>query len=188
MQQFLLEMFAAAVESVSAAATVPRYLPPAASGRTIVIGAGKAAASMAQAVESHWSGSLSGRVVTRYGHAVPCESIAVVEAAHPVPDTAGQEAAEQILQTVSKLNQDDLVICLISGGGSSLLALPAPGGGSSQAASRWAPPLCSTRKSSSSGLASLWLPLGSCSTHDGPSHEGNGSASRDSRVFATVCP
>ena len=127
MQQFLLEMFAAAVESVSAAATVPRYLPPAASGRTIVIGAGKAAASMAQAVESHWSGSLSGRVVTRYGHGVPCESIAVVEAAHPVPDTAGQEAAEQILQTVSKLNQDDLVICLISGGGSSLLALPAPG-------------------------------------------------------------
>lgn len=127
MQQFLLEMFDAAVESVSAAATVPRYLPPAASGRTIVIGAGKAAASMAQAVESHWSGSLSGRVVTRYGHAVPCESITVVEAAHPVPDTAGQEAAEQILQTVSKLNQDDLVICLISGGGSSLLALPAPG-------------------------------------------------------------
>ncbi|MCH7834394.1 MAG: glycerate kinase, partial [Proteobacteria bacterium] len=127
MQQFLLEMFDAAVESVSAAATVPRYLPPAASGRTIVIGAGKAAASMAQAVESHWSGSLSGRVVTRYGHGVPCESITVVEAAHPVPDTAGQEAAEQILQTVSKLNQDDLVICLISGGGSSLLALPAPG-------------------------------------------------------------
>ncbi len=127
MQQFLLEMFDAAVESVSAAATVPRHLPPAASGRTIVIGAGKAAASMALAVESHWSGSLSGRVVTRYGHGVPCESITVVEAAHPVPDTAGQEAAEQILQTVSKLNQDDLVICLISGGGSSLLALPAPG-------------------------------------------------------------
>ena len=116
-----------AVRSVSAEATVPQHLPPAASGKTIVIGAGKAAASMAQAVESHWSGSLSGRVVTRYGHGAPCDSITVVEASHPVPDTAGQQAAEQILQTVSELNKDDLVICLISGGGSSLLALPAPG-------------------------------------------------------------
>ena len=126
-QQFLLEMFNVAVQSVSAEATVPQHLPPAVSGKTIVIGAGKAAASMAQAVESHWSGSLSGRVVTRYSHGVPCESITVVEASHPVPDTAGQQAAEQILQTVSELNKDDLVICLISGGGSSLLALPAPG-------------------------------------------------------------
>ncbi len=126
-QQFLLEMFNVAVQSVSAEATVPQHLPPAVSGKTIVIGAGKAAASMAQAVESHWSGSLSGRVVTRYGHGVPCESITVVEASHPVPDTAGQQAAEQILQTISELNKDDLVICLISGGGSSLLALPAPG-------------------------------------------------------------
>ncbi len=126
-QQFLLEMFNVAVQSVSAEATVPQHLPPVGSGKTIVIGAGKAAASMAQAVESHWSGSLSGRVVTRYGHGASCESITVVEASHPVPDTAGQQAAEQILQTVSELNKDDLVICLISGGGSSLLALPAPG-------------------------------------------------------------
>ena len=126
-QQFLLEMFNTAVQSVSAEATVPQHLPPAASGKTIVIGAGKAAASMAQAVEAHWSGSVGGRVVTRYGHGAPCKSITVVEASHPVPDAAGQEAAEQILQIVSELHQDDLVICLISGGGSSLLALPASG-------------------------------------------------------------
>ena len=83
--------------------------------------------SMARAVESRWSGPLSGQVVTRYGHGVPCEAITVIEASHPVPDAAGQKAAQQILQTVTGLADDDLVICLISGGGSSLLALPAPG-------------------------------------------------------------
>ncbi len=93
----------------------------------MVIGAGKAAAAMAAAVEAHWGGPLSGMVVTRYGHGQETAKIRVVEAAHPVPDAAGQQAAEEILKLVQNLTADDLVLCLISGGGSSLLALPAPG-------------------------------------------------------------
>ena len=92
----------------------------------IVIGAGKASAAMAQAAERH-ADALSGLVVTRYGHSVPCESIEIVEAAHPVPDAAGMDAARRMLDMVANLNADDLVLCLISGGGSSLLPLPAPG-------------------------------------------------------------
>jgi hydroxypyruvate reductase len=92
-----------------------------------VVGAGKAAASMARAVETHWDGPISGLVVTRYGHGVPCHQIEVVEASHPVPDAAGQEAASRILASVQGLTADDLVLCLISGGGSALLALPASG-------------------------------------------------------------
>jgi glycerate 2-kinase len=82
---------------------------------------------MAQAVEAHWPADLSGLVVTRYGHAVPTRSIEVVEAAHPVPDEAGERAARRILDTVSGLTPDDLVLCLISGGGSSLMPLPIGG-------------------------------------------------------------
>ncbi len=82
---------------------------------------------MARALEDHWSGALAGLVVTRYGYAVPCERIEIVEAAHPVPDAAGLAAAQRMLGLVSGLTADDLVIVLISGGGSSLLALPAPG-------------------------------------------------------------
>ena len=93
----------------------------------IVVGAGKAAASMAAAVEAHWPGPLEGLVVTRYGHGAPCRRIEVIEAAHPVPDAAGQTAARRMLDTVSGLTPDDLVLCLISGGGSSLLAQPAEG-------------------------------------------------------------
>jgi hydroxypyruvate reductase len=98
-------------------------------GRTVVIGAGKAAAAMAAAVEAHWPGDapLSGMVVTRYGHGAPTSRIRVVEAAHPVPDAAGEQAATQMLELVRGLGPDDLVLCLISGGGSALLALPAPG-------------------------------------------------------------
>ncbi len=96
-------------------------------GRLIVIGAGKASAAMARAVEDHWAGPLSGLVVTRYGYAVPCERIEIVEAAHPVPDSAGLAAAERMLRLVQGLSADDLVLCLISGGGSSLLPLPVPG-------------------------------------------------------------
>ena len=98
--------------------------------RTIVVGAGKAAAAMARAVEAHWPADrpLSGLVVTRYGHGVgPLARIEVVEASHPVPDAAGQAAAARILNLVRGLGPDDLVLCLISGGGSSLLSLPAPG-------------------------------------------------------------
>ncbi|MBM3519065.1 MAG: glycerate kinase, partial [Alphaproteobacteria bacterium] len=99
--------------------------PP--SGRTVVVGAGKAAAAMAAVVEARYPAALSGLVVTRYGHRVPTERIEVIEAAHPVPDMAGQEAAERMLGLVQGLTPDDLVLCLLSGGGSALLALPAPG-------------------------------------------------------------
>ena len=120
-------MFQAAVASAQPALCVPPHLPPPPKGRTVVIGAGKAAASMARAVEGHWRESLSGLVVTRYGHHVPCERIEVVEASHPVPDAAGEQAARRILEIAGTLGPDDLMLCLISGGGSALLALPAPG-------------------------------------------------------------
>jgi glycerate 2-kinase len=106
---------------------VPPHLPAPPRGRTVVVGAGKAAAAMAQAVEAHWRGPLSGLVVTRYGHGAPCKRIEVVEAAHPVPDAAGRRAASRILETVHGLTPDDLVLCLVSGGGSALLAAPAAG-------------------------------------------------------------
>lgn len=127
-RQFLLDLFSAAVGAASAERCLPAHLPsPPPGGRTIVIGAGKAAAGMARVVEEHWDGELSGLVVTRYGHGAPCRRIEIVEAAHPVPDGAGQEAAQRILDMVSGLTENDLVLCLISGGGSALLALPAPG-------------------------------------------------------------
>ncbi len=126
-QNLLRSMFDAAVGAASPAERVPPALPGLPKGRTIVIGAGKASAAMAQAVERHWPGPLSGLVVTRYGHAAPCERIEIVEAAHPVPDRAGRDAAARILEMVQGLSEDDLVIALISGGGSSLLSLPADG-------------------------------------------------------------
>ncbi len=132
--QLLRRMFDAAVASAQPSVCVPPHVPDpselGARGRLVVIGAGKASAAMAQAVEQHWRGrteQLSGLVVTRYGHAVPCERIAIVEAAHPVPDEAGLQAAQRMLQLVQGLTVDDLVLCLISGGGSALLPLPAPG-------------------------------------------------------------
>ncbi len=127
-QRILLEkMFLAAIAAADPMLCVPPHLPVRPKGRTIVIGAGKAAASMARAVEKNWRGALSGLVVTRYGHAAPCAQIEVLEAAHPVPDAAGEAAARRILETVRGLTADDLVICLISGGGSALLSLPAEG-------------------------------------------------------------
>jgi glycerate 2-kinase len=126
-RQLLLEMFDAAIRAAAPGVCVPPHLPPPPRGCTIVVGAGKAAGAMAQAVEAHWSGDLSGLVVTRYGHAVPCRRIEVVEAAHPVPDEAGRNAAARILKMMQGLGADDLVLCLISGGGSALLALPAAG-------------------------------------------------------------
>ncbi len=120
-------MFDAAVASAQPALCIPPYLPPTPRGRLIVIGAGKASAAMARAVEDHWPGPLSGLVVTRYGYAVPCQRIDIVESAHPVPDMAGLRAAERMLETVRDLRADDLVLCLISGGGSALLPLPAAG-------------------------------------------------------------
>jgi hydroxypyruvate reductase len=120
-------MFDAAIASAQPAICVPPFLPEQPRGRTLVIGAGKASAAMARAVEAHWPGPLSGLVVTRYGHAVHCESIEIIEAAHPVPDTAGMSAARRMLDLVAGLSHDDLVLCLMSGGGSSLLPLPAAG-------------------------------------------------------------
>ncbi|WP_298722792.1 glycerate kinase [uncultured Ferrovibrio sp.] len=127
-ETLLRAMFDAARKAADPAICVPLHLPKPPKGRMVVVGAGKAAASMARAVEQHWQGSaLDGVVVTRYGHAVDCQSIAVIEASHPVPDAAGEKAAGLILDKVKGLGPDDLVLCLISGGGSALLALPAPG-------------------------------------------------------------
>ncbi len=126
-QDFLRSLFEAAVAAAQPALCLPPHLPPQPKGRTVVVGAGKASAEMARVVEEHWDGPLSGLVVTRYGHTVPCRRIEIAEAAHPVPDAAGVAAAGRILETVRGLAADDLVICLISGGGSALLTLPADG-------------------------------------------------------------
>ncbi|MGB6226030.1 MAG: glycerate kinase [Pseudonocardiaceae bacterium] len=123
----LRAMFDAAVAAADPLQRVAGFLPERPAGRAVVVGAGKAAARMAQAVEQAWDGPLSGLVVTRYGHAVPCTHVEVVQAAHPVPDAAGERAARRILELVSGLGADDLVLALISGGGSALLTLPAPG-------------------------------------------------------------
>ena len=123
----LLESFRAAVAAADPLLIVPSHLPPPPRGRTLVIGAGKAAASMASAVERHWprDAALSGLVITRYAHSVPTERIRVVEAGHPVPDESGEVAAREILAQVGTLGEDDLLLALVSGGGSSLLSLPA---------------------------------------------------------------
>ena len=123
----LREMFDAAIAAAQPARCVPPYLPNPPEGRLIVIGAGKASAAMARAVEDHWPGPLEGLVVTRYGYGVPCQRIEIVEAAHPVPDAAGIDAARRILDRVRGLSADDVVLCLISGGGSALLPLPGEG-------------------------------------------------------------
>ena len=123
----LRAMFDAAIAAALPDKTLPAFLPEPPRGRTLVVGCGKAAASMAKAVEDHWPGELSGMVVTRYGYHVPTKIIEVVEAAHPVPDAAGQGAAQRMLKMVQGLTADDLVLFLVSGGGSALLPLPAPG-------------------------------------------------------------
>lgn len=126
-RELLRRLFDVAVAAADPALCVPPHLPPDDGGRLIVIGAGKASAAMAQAVERHWSGPLAGLVVTRYGHGVPCERIEVVEAAHPVPDAAGEAAANSIFRQISGLTVADRVLALVSGGGSALLAAPAAG-------------------------------------------------------------
>lgn len=125
--KLILHLFEQAVMAAQPTKCVPDFLPPPPKGRTIVVGAGKASAAMAHAVEEHWSGSLEGLVATRYRHGMPCKSLEIVEAGHPLPDAAGQAAAERMLQTVQGLTRDDLVLALMSGGGSALLALPANG-------------------------------------------------------------
>jgi hydroxypyruvate reductase len=126
-EKLLRQLFDAAIESAQPAVCVPRWLPARPRGRVLVIGAGKASAAMARAVERHWQGPLDGLVVTRYGYKVACQSVEIVEAAHPVPDEAGLRAAQRMLERVHGLTPDDLVLCLISGGGSALLPMPLPG-------------------------------------------------------------
>lgn len=126
-RELLFRMFEAAIAAAKPELCIPPHLPAPPKGRLIVIGAGKASAEMARVFEQHWQGPLSGLVVTRYGYAVPCQRIEIVEAAHPVPDFAGLNAARRMLDMVSDLTPDDLVVSLISGGGSSLLPLPGEG-------------------------------------------------------------
>lgn len=128
MDRALLEdLFKAAVAAAQPGPAIKAHLPAKPSGRTIVIGAGKASAQMARAFEEAWDGPIDGLVVTRYGYGTPCERIEVVEAAHPVPDNAGFLAARRLMERLAGLSPDDLVVALISGGGSALLPAPAPG-------------------------------------------------------------
>jgi len=126
-RQLLRKMLDAAIDAATPSRLIKSHLPEKPAGRTIVLGAGKAAATMAREVDEHMAGPVEGLVVTRYGHAVPCDHIEVIEAAHPVPDEAGRAAAERILKLAEGAGEDDLVLCLISGGASALLALPAEG-------------------------------------------------------------
>src|SRR4051795_3427790 len=127
-RDLLRAMFDAAVAAAMPAEVVPAHLPPPPRNRVVVVGAGKASAAMARAVEDAWPDTpLDGLVITRYGHAVPCRRIEIVEAAPPVPDATGEPAARRVLELVSGLGPDDLVLALISGGSSSLMTLPAPG-------------------------------------------------------------
>jgi glycerate 2-kinase len=125
----LRDLFDAALAAARPATCLAPYIdklqPP--KGRTVVIGAGKASAAMARALEEHWHHSIEGLVVTRYGYGETCKRIEIIEAAHPVPDEKGRAAAGRILKKVKGLTPDDLLLCLISGGASALLALPAPG-------------------------------------------------------------
>lgn len=126
-QSLLRDLFATAIAAAHPRQVLADHLPAERSGRVIVIGAGKAAAAMAEVIEQQWQGEVNGLVVTRYGHGADCRRIEVVEAAHPVPDDAGERVARRVLELVSNLSEADRVIFLLSGGGSSLLALPAEG-------------------------------------------------------------
>ena len=126
MRALLEESFRAAVAAADPLRILASYLPAAPGGRTFVAAAGKAAASMALAVERQWGGPLEGIAITRYEHGLPTKKMRVVEAGHPVPDEAGEAAAREILERVKGLSESDLLLALLSGGGSSLLSLPAP--------------------------------------------------------------
>lgn len=126
-RELLKELFRTAVAAAQPARAIAAALPERPKGKTLVIGAGKASAQMAAALERAWAGPLEGLVVTRYGYGAPTSHIEVVEAAHPVPDAAGFLAARRLMTHVAGLSHDDLVIALISGGGSALLPAPAPG-------------------------------------------------------------
>jgi len=120
-------MFDAAVAAADPAIVLPAHLPEPPPGKTVLLAAGKAAASMARAAEQNWPTDLTGLAVTRYGHGLHCDRIEVIEAGHPLPDAAGQGAARRFLEQAETLTEDDLLLCLISGGASALLVEPAPG-------------------------------------------------------------
>ena len=126
-RELLTRLFEAAIEAAQPVHCLRRFLPEAPRGRLLVIGIGKASASMAKAFEDHWSGPFTGLALTRYGYQLPCERFEVIEAAHPVPDEAGLRASQRIMAMVSGLTADDTVLFLISGGGSALLTLPYEG-------------------------------------------------------------
>lgn len=125
----LLESFSVAVKAADPLHIVPQHLPDPPSGRTFVVGAGKASAAMALALENAWpaNAQLDGLVVTRYAHALPTHRIRIIEAGHPIPDENGEQASREILAAVKALGPEDLLLCVLSGGGSSLLSLPIDG-------------------------------------------------------------
>ncbi len=122
---FLVSLFDAAVKAADPREALKPFMPARPRGRTVVVGAGKGAAQLAQAFEELWDGPLEGVVVTRYGYGAPCRRIKVMEAAHPVPDEAGLAGSAALLRRVGGLTADDLVVALICGGGSALLPAPA---------------------------------------------------------------
>ncbi|QDC02047.1 glycerate kinase [Mesorhizobium sp. 8] len=126
-KSFLTSVFEAAVAAADPEKTIRAHLPAKPKGKTVVVGAGKGAAQMAAAFEKAWDGPLQGVVVTRYGYGAATSRIEVIEAAHPVPDENGLKASRRLLETVSGLSEDDLVVALVCGGGSALLPAPAPG-------------------------------------------------------------
>ncbi len=128
-RELLLESFRAAVAAADPLKILPGHLPQPPAGRTLVLGAGKAAASMALAVEQHWPAAapLEGLVITRYRHGLLTNRVKVVEAGHPIPDESGEKAAREILRLAKSLGHDDLLLALVSGGGSALLSLPVDG-------------------------------------------------------------
>ncbi len=125
--EFLRALFDAALAAADPRRALAGHIPPAVAGRTVLAGAGKAAAAMAHAFEACWPGPLEGLVLTRYGHALPRDRVEILEASHPVPDDAGLYAARRILALAESLGPDDQLVFLASGGGSALLALPALG-------------------------------------------------------------
>src|SRR5881275_2239082 len=122
---FLLDLYRHALAAADPMKVLPPHLPAPPRGRTVVVGVGKAAAAMARAVEQHWHGPVEGAVVVPRGASLPLSRIEVVEGSHPVPDQRSVAAGERLMQAVTDLGADDLVIALISGGGSALCALPA---------------------------------------------------------------
>lgn len=123
----LLQMLACAIDSARPEAVLPQYLPPVPKGRTLVLGAGKAAATMARTLEQHWPAPLSGLVVTAPGYSATCRSIDVMQGGHPLPNQGSLRAAQRLHALAQQTTKEDLILMLLSGGGSALLCAPAAG-------------------------------------------------------------